>query len=594
MKSLYNMIDRLNTLLNKLKKYANKQDKTKFLNISKYIKQRVQDTDGLNKLFASICSKSKNALRSIDFNEYSKCFAIRNIVDSIFLCITFTAIVLNVECYVNPVILSIQLVTLFVLSYAVSSFFPQKKFALKHAFICILATFLFYPIIALSYESEISVKLFKFLLIFSLFIELILRIDFSTKQKQNVIMYVGRYANINSFKKIEDVYNISIVIYAGSNLQANGLHLKSASYAIILEKIFRASKLFPTANKIIYAGNNSKHDFIDMLKIAKELNLDVLKANGEDCEKIREICIEDFFNEELEFEGFKLSQKKLCIQYNGNSILRNFILLLSQNPLCSMTILCQTELLATELYKDLSDRENCEIRLVSLAEFLKLNKPDIAILTIPYYSKIMASERLRESVKMNIEMTVQSAELCKEHGIHSVFIVSSQHAEKAVSWLGVSHRLAELYAQNIDYNAAENIRIMPVRLPDDIYQTVEKYAFNPREIACMFINFIENISNNEKYKKGRVYSIKPTSSVDMNDVKLLGKAIYSQNIIASDIGESFNPLNEKIQKYSCEGVTYTDFKKKGKFDLSELSMITSSKSIRDLLDIFLSSLYEKV
>ncbi len=493
MKSLYNMIARLNILLNKAKKYINTLNKKKFKNILKSIKNLSQYTHECRELLIHIDSKIATITKSINLNEFTEYFTSKNILDGVFLCITFIAIVLNIEYYVNPIVLFIQSITLVLLSLAVINFFPKKNFILKHAIVCILSAVLFYPIISLSYDQEISSRIFKLMLLFSLLIELILRIDFRGRQKQSVILYVGRYANINSFKKIEEKYDPSIVVHAGSDLLTNGLHLKNAHYAIFLEKFFRASKLFPTATKIIYAGNNDKHDFIDMLKMAKNLHLNILKATGKNCEKISKICLEDFFNYpevEIQKATMKLSQKKICIQYNGNSILKKFILSIAKNHLCNISVLCQTEYLATNIYQDLN----------------------------------------------------------------------------------------------------------AVRLPDGIYETTEQYVFDPKETACIFMNFIASISNNEKYKKGRVYSINPTYHVDIVDIIALKEIlhlVHTQSNV-SETGESFNPINEKSQKYTCEGVTYIDFKKKGNFDLSELNMIRSSKSIRDLLDIFLSSLYEKV
>ena len=60
------------------------------------------------------------------------------------------------------------------------------------------------------------------------------------------------------------------------------------------------------------------------------------------------------------------------------------------------------------------------------------------------------------------------------------------------------------------------------------------------------------------------------------------------------IADSFSPLNERLESYGTEGICFTNFMNKSKYDMSEISMIENSKSIRDLSSAILASVYEKV
>ena len=96
MKSLYNMMTRLNILLNKAKKYINTLTKKKFKNIVKSIKNLSQYTNECRELLILINSKIATITESINLNECTEYFTSKNILDGVFLCITFIAIVLNI------------------------------------------------------------------------------------------------------------------------------------------------------------------------------------------------------------------------------------------------------------------------------------------------------------------------------------------------------------------------------------------------------------------------------------------------------------------------------------------------------------------
>lgn len=478
--------------------------------------------------------------------------------------------------------------------FAAYYFLPKREFEFKTTLIFLLSTIILTPLFFLAYETEVAINLLKSISFLSLFVGLAFRIDFSQKNKINVLILTEKIITQDEIKNIKKIYNVIGVIHFDETVYEDFRNFYDINSATKCIDIFKIIPIFLLPTRIIYIANESRSNIDKLIVLASNLNLPIYKFGEETV-----ISIDDITPNFSLPKVTLFSRKNIYVNFDGNASLLEIIKFMSQQSNISLTIVCPCEYLAKLISNSLDSERTCSIRIGDISSFLKLEQIDIVIFSMPYNDENLAAERLRESVKNNLIYTTNTVNNCIKYGIKNIFVISTLNALKAENWVGISHRLSELYIQNLDYQNKGDIKIIPIRLPSTDYFNFSTKMPKVNKFICasILLKLLDDLLGNVTMK-GRVYSIIPKTVLDDDFINKAIKVIGGRNsnsksMIIKQL-DSFSPLNEHLEPYNVSDVYFTNFVNKNMYDLSELKIIENSKSFRELTDGILNSVYEKI
>lgn len=572
-----------------------------------FVKVRASAKENLDKILSiedrQVNRKRYEQMKDIVVREFLKTKQILSEKDSVniyvelsILFVIFTASLLMQESFSGFYRLFFDFGLIAFAYFAAYCFLPKREFEFKTTLLFLISTIIISPVLILTYESEISADIIKSMLTLSLIFGLAFRIEFSKKDSPNVVIFAERILNKEEINLFKNKYNVVGVINFDETAYEDFRNFSNVETAIKLIKFFKTVPLFMLPTKVVLVPSDSKNHtphFAELADLATSLDISVCKfANGE----LRSLAIDDLIVHSDIPNIKSFSNKKVCIKYDGNPIVLEFIKVVAKDTSIELTVICDCEYLAKLVYTKIEREANCCVRVGDIKKFIKGNSNDIVVFPLIYQNETIAAERLRDSAKGNLLDSDSNINACIEENVKNVFVLSSIHAVRAENWLGISQRLAELYAQNADYKSKTGNRIIPIRLPIvDLFAENSEYT-NKFYYTSVLARLIDNLVANQSVK-GRVYSIIPQALQD-NDLLRKILKITNCNDCCSKTNaikmDSFSPLNERFEPSETDGVYFTNFVNKPKYDMSEILLIENSKSIRDLSSEILAAVYEKV
>lgn len=436
-----------------------------------------------------------------------------------------------------------------------------------------------------------------------------------------IVVLEENYTNIMSdvLDQINNLYKIKLIINCSK--ESIPFRCKSLRSIQSLEKYLLSMVGVFNVNavrKIIYiAAEPEISSLKELVKISAQFNMHLFRSpyldgiikENQSCSIIIPISSKDITDVSCvstESRGFILNNfmnKYVWISYNGENIIKSLILEISKARVSFLSVFVTSENLAVEVLHILSRFKNLpyNIKLCSMYDAINLEKkekPDIIIKVPVIKDKDLSYDNLTYILLENSFNTISLIESSMRAGVKDFFLLSDTSSTYCSSWVGITQRIAEMYAKLAEYRANCHV----IRVPfnnffaeiktmehEILYNGFYNDVLNKKvQIGTRVLNSVIQAMQNSKQFQNSIMVVHESDEISLSDLyklllniyglKFLGTTDIMDNEVKQPNVYDFTPLKLELEKTELDNIyveNLSRFYDKNIFN----SMIESSKNM---------------
>lgn len=436
-----------------------------------------------------------------------------------------------------------------------------------------------------------------------------------------IVVLEENYSNIMSdvLEQINNLYKIKLIInYSKEDISFRCKSLRSIQalekYLVSMVGVFNVNAV----RKIIYIAAEPEIDSLkELVKISAQFNMHLFRSpyldgiikENQSSSIIIPISSKDITDVSCvstESRGFVLNNfmnKYVWISYNGENIIKSLILEISKARVSFLSVFVTSENLAVEVLHILSKFNNLpyNIKLCSMYDAINLEKkekPDIIIKVPVIKDRSLSYDNLTYILLENSFNTISLIESSMRAGVKDFFLLSDTSSTYCSSWVGITQRIAEMYAKLGEYRANCHV----IRVPfnnffaeiktmehEILYNGFYNDVLNKKvQIGTRVLNSVIQAMQNSKQFQNSVMVVHESDEISLLDLYKLLLNIYglkfldNNSIINTEVKQpevyDFTPLKIELEKTELDNIYVENLSKfydKNIFN----SMIESSKNM---------------
>lgn len=335
------------------------------------------------------------------------------------------------------------------------------------------------------------------------------------KRRRSIVVLYERQNQLleDVLSSIEERYDVELVLSLSHEVtKIKARHVFSMNR---LEKAMLSPVYWmfgnPVRQVICVAGEGNPSIFQKLLAFCAEYNLKMVKLPyldnlakaGSDKMGVMPITIRDIIaesrvgHEERQFLLKYFRDKSVWINYNGEHLIKSFICAIARSGINFLTVFVPSERHAEEISTILKNFDSLPygIKMSGMKESLaykNIDRPDVVLFTLPVKDSYFGFDNTCHIFSENSVKTIEIIDACASAKVQQLFVLTDISAITCTNWVGITHRIVELYATSVPGSCSCSV----VRIP--FSEKDSRGLFDMMEMSLLERNILLDVGNIER------------------------------------------------------------------------------------------------